>query len=103
MRIVKKFSTFNFQLSVKGKRRRVDPFIINHVQLKKLNSNEETFSKNVFRRRLYVDYIFIFFIGNNCITMSRIFRKACLEKCILEIALAAINDMKGDNLLKRNE
>ena len=28
---------------------------------------------------------------------------ACLDKCILEIALAAINDMKGDNLSKRNK
>ena len=28
--------------------------------------------------------------------MSRIFQMACLEKCILEIALAAINDMKGN-------
>ena len=27
--------------------------------------------------------------------MSEGFRMACLEKCILEIALAAINDMKG--------
>ena len=26
-----------------------------------------------------------------------------LEKCILKIVLAAINDMKEDNLLKRNE
>ena len=25
----------------------------------------------------------------------------CLEKCILEIALTATNDMKGDNLSKR--
>ena len=44
-----------------------------------------------------------FFIGNNCITTSGGFRMACLEKCIMEIALAAINDMKGDNLSKRNE
>ena len=35
--------------------------------------------------------------------MSGGFWMACLEKCILEIALAAINDMKGENLLKRNE
>ena len=32
--------------------------------------------------------------------MSGGFWMACLEKCILEIALAAITDMKGDNLLK---
>ena len=44
-----------------------------------------------------------FFMGNNCITMSGGFRMACLEKCILEIALAAINDMEGENLSKRNE
>ena len=60
-------------------------------------------SKNVFRREFDVDYIYIFCVGNNCITMSPIFRMACLEKCILEIAFAAINDMKGDNLSKRNE
>ena len=60
-------------------------------------------SKYVFRWGLYVDYIFTFSIGNNCITRSRIFQMASLEKCILEIALAAINDMKGDNLSKRNE
>ena len=51
----------------------------------------------------YIDYIFIFFIGNDCITMSQIFWMASLEKCILEIALAAINNMNGDNLSKRNE
>ena len=60
-------------------------------------------SKNVFRRGLYIDYVFIFFIGNNWIIMSRIFQTACLEKCILEIALAAINDLKGDNLPRRKE
>ena len=59
-------------------------------------------SKNVFRWGLYID-IFTFFIGNNCITMSQKFRMACLEKCILEIVSAAINDMKGDSLSKRNE
>ena len=47
-------------------------------------------SKNVFRRGLYIDYIFTFFLGNNCTT-------------ILEIVLAAINDIKGGNLSKRNE
>ena len=46
-------------------------------------------SKTVFRRELYINYIFTIFIENNCITMSRIFRIACLEKYILEIALAA--------------
>ena len=35
--------------------------------------------------------------------MSGRFRKAYLEKFILEIALAAIDNMKGDNLSKRNE
>ena len=74
------------------------------MKLEKLDSNDEHFSsKNVFRRGLYIDYILIFFIGNNYITMSRGFRMAGLEKCILEIALAAINDMKVDNLSKRNE
>ena len=77
------------------------------MKLAKLDSDDEHFSsKNVFRRELYIDYIFIFFIGNNCITISGGFRMACLEKCILEImeiALAAINDMEGENLSKRNE
>ena len=74
------------------------------MKLEKLDSNDEHFSsKNVFRRGLYIDYILIFFIGNNYITMSRGFQMACLEKCILEIALAAINDMKVDSLSKRNE
>ena len=31
-------------------------------------------------------------------TMSGGFRMAYLEKCILEIALAAINDVKGEHL-----
>ena len=31
------------------------------------------------------------------------FRMVCWEKCILEIALAATNDMKGGNFFKRNE
>ena len=35
--------------------------------------------------------------------MSGGFRMAGLEKCILQTALTAINDMKGDNLSKRNE
>ena len=51
---------------------------------------------------VYTDHIF-FFLGNNCITMSQIFWMACLEKCILEIKLAAINKMNGDNLSKRDE
>ena len=46
-------------------------------------------SKTVFRRGLYIDYIITFFVGNNCITMWQIFQMACLEKCFLEIALAA--------------
>ena len=74
------------------------------MKLEKLDSNDEHFSgRNVFRRGLYVDYIFIFFIGNNCITMSGGFRMACLGKCILEIAFAVINDMKGENLSERTE
>ena len=74
------------------------------MKLEKLDSNDEHFSsKNVFRWKLFIDYTFFFFIGNNCITMSGRFRKAYLEKCILEIALAAIDNMKGDNLSKRNE
>ena len=88
------------------KRRRVDLFIIKLPELEKLDSNEEHFSsKYVFRQGLYIDYIYIyiFFIGNNCITMSGGFRMTCLEKCILEKPLAAINDMKEDNLSKRNE
>ena len=28
---------------------------------------------------------------------------AYLEKCVLEVALAAINDMEGGNLLKKND
>ena len=35
--------------------------------------------------------------------MSGGFQMACLEKCILEIALAAISNMKGVNLSKWNE
>ena len=91
------------------KRRRVDLFIIKLPELEKLDSNEEYFSsKYVFRQGLYIDYIYIYiyiyiFIGNNCITMSGGFRMTCLEKCILEKPLAAINDMKEDNLSKRNE
>ena len=49
--------------------------------------------QDVFRRGLYIDYIFTSFLGNNCITMSRMFWFACLEKCILEIALAAIKSL----------
>ena len=65
------------------------------MKLENLDSTDVHFSsKNVFRQGLYIEYIFIFFIGNNCITMSGGSRMACLEKCILEIALAAINDIK---------
>ena len=35
--------------------------------------------------------------------MSGEFQMACLEKCFLEITLAAINNMQGYNLSKRNE
>ena len=67
-------------------------------------ANDEHFSsKNVSRHGLYIDYIFIFFIWNNCINMSGGFQMACLGKCILEIALAAISNMKGVNLSKWNE
>ena len=74
------------------------------MKLEKPDSKDEHFrSKNVFRRGLYIDYIYIFFIGSNCITVSGGFPMACLEKCVLVIALTAINDIKGDNLSKRNE
>ena len=49
--------------------------------------------QDLFSRGLYTDYIFTSFLGNNCITMSRMFWFACLEKCILEIALAAIKSL----------
>ena len=111
--VVELFSIFNFQISYKRNlfiySRSiyifiVDLFIIKLRELEKLDSNDEHFSsKNVFRQGLYINYIFIFYIGNNCITMSGGFRMVCLEKSILEIALAAINHMKGDNLSKRNE
>ena len=51
---------------------------------------------NISQVKIYlIDYIFIFFTGNNCITMSGGFRMACLEKFILETALAAINKMRA--------
>ena len=41
---------------------------------------------------------------SNILAISGGFRVARFEKCILEIALAAINDMKrDDNVSKRNE
>ena len=86
----------------KRKRKWVDLFIIKLRELEKLDSNYEHFSsKNVWR--FFIDCIFTFFIRNNCVTISGGFRMVCLEKCILEILLAAINYMKGDNLSESNE
>ena len=104
VRVVKLFSTFNFQISVKKKEEGISIYYKIMWNLRNLIQMIKHFSsKYVFRWGLYVDYIFTFSIGNNCITRSPIFQMASLEKCILEIALAAINDMEGDNLSKRNE
>ena len=68
---------------------------------------------NISQVKMYLDggiilivLSFLFFTGNtgnNSISMCERFQMVCLEKCILEILLAAINYTKGDNLSKWNE
>ena len=73
-------------------------------KLEKLDSDDEHFSsKNALRRGLYIHYIFIFSIRNNCVTMSVGFWMVCLQKRISEIALVAVDDMKRVNLSKTNK
>lgn len=50
---------------------------------------------NISQVKIYLDgdcilIVFLLF-SNNCVTMPWMFGMACLEKCIVEIALAAIN------------
>ena len=52
--------------------------------------------RQLFRHTLYT-------LGNRYITDSAAFQMVCLAKPVLETALAAINDLQGDNLDIKNE
>ena len=52
-------------------------------------------NKNIVRGLIYM---FFYFAGSSCITKSYDFKVVCLYQPVLETALSALNNLRGDNI-----